>query len=261
MLFAAVLSLFLQPTSSLVDVTRHSSIIFSGTVEKLHAATPSVPLAPNTVVVRADDVIRQPRDLINLTGRRLTVRLRGNDKVQEGQRAVFFTNVYSAGASVGVDVVAIAGDLPPDRARDEVVRASDTVLDQDIAARLATADLIITGTVRRVSKLDRDERPTSEHDPEWAAAEVAVQSVEGGKTPQNAQVVTVFFSSSRDRLFYFWPKLSEGQSGIFILQSNDARLRYARDRSRKMPSGPFVVDRNDVQPIDRLERVRKLIKR
>jgi hypothetical protein len=116
----------------------------------------------------------------------------------------------------------------------------------------------VAGVVRSVRRLDvRDNERVSEHDPEWAAAEVVIESVLQGK-PRIEKTLTVFFASSRDGLYTQWPKLREGQRAIVLAQRSDPRLKIAFERSRLNPAGPFVVDRADVQPPEQLERVRRL---
>ena len=103
--FAIVATLFLQPAASFVDLTRHASLVFSGTVEKSHSATRGIPAGDDTVVVRVEDVLVQPAELIPLKGELVTVRFRGAEKAPETKsRRLFFTNIYLAGDTVGVDI-------------------------------------------------------------------------------------------------------------------------------------------------------------
>jgi hypothetical protein len=258
MLLGAVLSLFLQP--SFTDLTRHSSIIFSGRVEKSQAATAALPASNETAVVRVDEVLSQPVSLARLDGRQVTVRFRDGGPPAAGERALFFTTLYAAGKSIGLDAVGVVRDVAPESARASLAKARDTILDQDIAARLATSELVVAGVVRSVRRQEvRDSDRVSEHDPEWAAAEVAVESVLKGAA-SNQKTVTVFFASSRDALYNQWAKLREGDRVIVIAQRSDPRLKMAFERSRLKPEGPFVVDRADVQPPEQFERVRRLIR-
>lgn len=168
MLLGVVLSLLLQP--SFTDLTRHSSIIFSGRVEKSGAATASLPASNATSVVRVDEVLLQPATLARLKGQQVTVRFRDGKAPPAGEPAVFFATVYAAGKSIGLDAVGVVRDLPGERARDTLAKARDTILDEDIAARLKTAEVAVAGVVRSVRRLEvRDNERVSEHDPEWAA--------------------------------------------------------------------------------------------
>jgi hypothetical protein len=256
MFLAAVLGLFLQ--TSITDLTRHSSIIFSGRVEKAQAATADLPASKETAIVHVDEVLSQPSDIAPLGREPVTVRFREGAAPRAGEQAVFFTTLYAGGKSIGLDAVGVVRDLPPDKARATLAKARDTILDEDIAARLATSPLVIAGVVRGVRRLEeRDNDRVSEHDPEWAMAEVSIDSnIKGGAANQKS--ATVYFASSRDGFYSLWPKLREGDRVVVIAQQSDPRLRFAFERSPQKPQGPFVVDRADVQPAAELERVRRL---
>ena len=255
MLFAAVLGLFLQ--TSITDLTRNSSIIFSGRVEKTQAATAGLPASKETAIVRVDVVLFQPVSLARLDQQQVTVRFRQGDAPPAGQPAVFFTTLYAGGPSIGLDAVGVVRDLAPDNAKAALAKARDAILDQDIAARLKTSQFVVAGVVRAVRRLEvSDSDRVSEHDPEWAAAEVAVESIVKGAPGQKTAIV--YFASSRDGLYTQWPKLREGDRVVVLAQQADPRLRIAFERSRRKPDGPFVVDHADVQPAAELERVRRL---
>jgi hypothetical protein len=256
MLFAAVLGLFLQ--TSMTDLTRHSSIIFSGRVEKPEASTTGLPASKDTAIVRIDEVLFQPASLAPLSRQAVTVRFRQGGAPAIGQQAVFFTTLYAGGESIGLDAVGVVRDMPPDNAKATLAKARDVILDEDIAARVATSPLVVAGVVRAVRRLPvPDNERVSEHDPEWALAELSIDSNVKGALP-NQKTMTVYFASSRDALYTLWPKLREGDRVVVIAQRSDPRLEIAFERSRVKPEGPFVVDRADVQPAAELERVRRL---
>jgi len=255
MLLAVAVSLLLQP--SFVDLTRNSSIIFTGRLEKTGASTPSVPATNDTAVVRVDDVLSQPRQIVSLKGHEVTVRFRNGQPPPAGRPMLFFTTLYTAGETVGLDAVGVLA-VPAGQAAEELAKARQTILDEDTAARLARSEFAVAGVVRSIKVLTvPDERRVSEHDPEWAEAQLAVRGVIKGQ-PANRELVTVYFASSRSALYAHWAKLREGDSVVVIAQREDPRLKIAFDRSPIRPPGPFVVDRNDVQPAERFERVRGL---
>ncbi|HEY4640463.1 MAG TPA: hypothetical protein VII75_03900 [Thermoanaerobaculia bacterium] len=252
-LATAVVALFFQV--SMVDLTRSSSVVFSGTVAKPHAALPSVPQGQNTAVVRVDDVLVQPATLNDLKSQLVTVRFRSGTSVASGQKALFFTTVYSVGKDVGLDSVGVVNDMPAEQGRAELAKARDVILDQDIAARLNRASAVVVGTVREVKSMATEQR-ISEHDPEWAVATVAVESVVKGNTAGGS--VTLWFAGSGDPFYARWPKLKPGQRAIFIVQHEDPRLTFAQTRSVRKSEGPYVIDAADVQPLSNLDRVKRL---
>src|SRR3954470_1850820 len=121
MLIAAVLSMFLQ--TSITDLTRHSSIIFRGHVEKPQAATEALPASAGTAVVRVDEVLLQPTSLVRLDGRQVTVRFREGTPPDSGAPMLFFTTLYAAGKSIGLDAVGVVREAPTDNARASLAKA------------------------------------------------------------------------------------------------------------------------------------------
>jgi hypothetical protein len=98
-----------------------------------------------------------------------------------------------------------------------------TAADNDLRASLESADLVVTGRVRRVqapsvAALAPERRRITEHDPEWQEAVVEVQSVIKGAA-DGADVV-VRFPASMDVMWAAHPKLREGQEGTFILNQD-----------------------------------------
>lgn len=253
LLNAVVVALFLQV--SMVDLTRSSSVVFSGTVAKPHAALPSVPQGENTAVVHVDEVLVQPATLNDLKSQLVTVRFRNGTPPASGQKALFFTTVYSVGKDVGLDSVGVVNEMSAEQGRAEMAKARDVLLDQDIAARLNRASAVLVGTVRDVQSMATEQR-ISEHDPEWAVATVSVESVLKGNAA--GQSAAVWFAASRDPFYARWPKLQRGQRAIFIVQRDDPRLKFAQARSVRKSEGPYVIDAADVQPLSNLDRVRRL---
>src|SRR5437773_2070657 len=90
------------PDKRFVDLVSRSGFIFKGTVKKLGAATPSVPVEKATAVVAVDEVLEAPRGLADRAGQEVTVRLADAKAAREGAQLVFFTWQYLAGKSVGV---------------------------------------------------------------------------------------------------------------------------------------------------------------
>src|SRR5262249_30190942 len=143
-----------------------SGLIFQGTVKAVGRATPTVPAEPRTAVVVVDKVV-EASGVGNVTGKEVTVRFREIGKIQPGTTAVFFTHVYAAGTSLGLDEV---GWLPASAAEgvEAKVREARTALaDEALARRLASAQLVVTGVVGSTRPTEKDVIPDSEHDPLW----------------------------------------------------------------------------------------------
>jgi hypothetical protein len=240
---------------SLLDAVRGSGFIFRGTVKAIGAATPTVPAEARTAVVVVDQVIEVTPPLGDLTRREVTVRLRKAEALRPGEAAVFFTYLYRAGTSVGLEEV---GWLPAAQA-DEVKRldtavraARQELADEALARRLASAALVVTGVAGDPQPTEAARRtPVGEHDPLWWAAPIRVESVEKGQ-PGTAPVVALF-PTSIDLYWEHSPRLKAGQRAIFLLQP-DSRKQFS------VP-GLFLIDPLDVQTPDQLPRVRLLLRR
>jgi hypothetical protein len=260
LLLAAALAVLAAPLAraqepSLADIVRRSGFIFAGTVKTLGAATPSIVPGPSSAVVTVDRVLETQPPAGNPTGHYVTVRLRDPQKSRPGDRAVFFTYVQTAGATL--ELVEVAS-LPADQldATERRIReARQALADQALAARLASAELVVVGVFGEAVPTPEARRPKSEHDPLWWRAPIRVESVEKGQAPATpraaAPTVYVHIATNYDFLWALAPKPKAGQEGIYLLQP---------DREKKFRvAGLFLLDPLDALPKSELERVRRLL--
>jgi hypothetical protein len=267
LLLAAALAALAAPLAraqepSFADIVRRSGFIFAGTVKTLGAATPSIVPAPNSAVVTVDRVLETQPPAGNPTGHDVTVRLRDPQASHPGDRAVFFTYVQTAGATL--ELVEVAS-LPADQldATERRIReARQALADQALAARLASAELVVVGVFGQAVPTPEARRPASEHDPLWWRAPIRVESVEKGQAPATpragaatpraaAPTVYVHIATNYDFLWALAPKPKAGQEGIYLLQP---------DREKKFRvAGLFLLDPLDALPKSELERVRRLL--
>jgi hypothetical protein len=235
---------------SFVDLVRRSGLIFAGTVKAVGAATPSIAREPSSAVVRVDRVLDTLPPAGNPTGHDVTLRLRDPQASHPGDRAVFFTYIQSAGATLGLVEV---GSQPADQL-DAVERrireARQALADQALAARLASAELVVAGVFGEARPTPEARTPGSEHDPLWWRAPIRVESVEKGQAA--ARTVDVYIATNYDFLWALAPKPKAGQEGIYLLQPDrEKRFRV---------SGLFLLDPLDALPKSDLERVRRFLK-
>ncbi|HEY0783094.1 MAG TPA: hypothetical protein VGE98_11600 [Thermoanaerobaculia bacterium] len=237
---------------SFVDWVRHSGFIFLGTVKSLGTATPAPNGARdvNGAVVTVDRVLEALPPIGNPAGKDVNVRLRDPQKFQAGQRAVFFTYLQSAGTTLGLVEVASQSADQPEAIGRRIADARRTIADEALAARLASAELVVVGTVGKARPTPEALDPSSEHDPRWYRAPIRVESFEKGKAA--TQAVTVNIAYGDDVVWRTAPKPKEGDSGIFLLQPE-------RQKRYRAP-GLFLIDPLDWQPRGELERVRRLLK-
>lgn len=236
-----------QPTFA--DVVARSGFIFEGTVKAVGAATATMTKAPNTAVVLVDRIIEVQKPFGNFTGKEVTVWLRNPEKTRPGDRAVFYTFVKAAGATLGVVEVSSEPVRPQDNVDSRVKDARSTLADRALAARLATAQLVVVGVFGEGKPTEVARERRSEHDPMPWAAPIKVETVLKGKA--DGQVVAIY-ASSDDVVWERSPKPNPGFEGVFLLQPDrDKRFGIA---------GLFLIDPLDVQPRAELDRIRRLLK-
>jgi hypothetical protein len=235
-------------------MVRQSGFTFEGTVVATGQSTPTVPREDATMVVRVDKVLEALPPLGDAPGLEVTVRGTSAQPMKVGEHAIFFTYLYTAGKTLGLqEVGALPGEAAAtDGARARILQARVQIEDQAIAARLRTASLVVLGVVVDPRPADPAHARDSEHDPMWWRAPIKVEAVLAGPA-QRAPVIATF-ASSDDTVWVTAPKLRAGQRGVFLLQP-PARLP---DGFRA--DGAFVLDPLDVRPPEEAQRIRGLLK-
>ena len=236
----------------LLGLVDESGLIFAGAVVVSEApeADAAPETAPHTFMVKVGEVLRSTDVLRRLAGGAVTVVSEQGPPEEVDTSWVFFTECISLGESV------VARELgrwegTPDSVRD-IVEAVREVEERPLAERVAEAELVVTGHVTGLAARARAP-PSSEHDPLWAIARVAIDSVLKGRTTR--KTVEVLFASSKDIAWYASPKLEEGARGILLL-----RRRGEMEAPDKLPANAFeAVDPLDFLPLDRLADVERLI--
>jgi len=197
------------------DLTRSAEFIFRGTVQKTGAANLSL-VEPNdrTAIVRVDEVLKLGGTLDGFTGQEITVFL--SEALKAGDQRVFFTKVQLLGESLGVEEVGRAAGSVADL-KAQVGNARDELLRESLAARLAAADLVVSGRVLslRATEAAPKSGPTSEHDPLWAEAVLEIHSILKGQATGNT--VAFWVPTSADVMWASVPKPVVGQEGTWLL--------------------------------------------
>ncbi|HEX4965774.1 MAG TPA: hypothetical protein VF173_33500 [Thermoanaerobaculia bacterium] len=254
--------LFLLPTAApgaqdldLASLKKQSQLVFLGTIEKVGAATEAgFPVDERTAVVRVDRVLRSTDPFRALNGREVTVQLSQEQPAAKGDTAVFFTRSWLYGKTLAVVEVG-RGDPREAEAFTRKMQETDVKeAEEKLGGRIATAELIVVGTVIRVRPAPGEKgRPITEHDPDWWEATVAVDSVEKGHRPSDLRVL---FANSTDEMWIDSPKLRQGLVAVFLLRHDQ--------QEKGMPAlrlaGWTALDPLDLQPPARIARLRALIK-
>jgi hypothetical protein len=244
--------------ADLERIAADAPYIFIGTVE--HAAASSVagtPADEHTGIVRVEQVVRAPDAVGLVPGATVTVRSEDSPP-RAGERALYLADSWVYGDGIALNE---RGKRPiePARAGAEGAQPVDEQLEAlaqaPLRARARKADLIVSGRVVDLSPLqgagpETGAQVTSEHDPQWWHAEIAVDEVLKGK--HQGGTVRVAFPSSTDVAWYGWPRPTAGQTGVFLLHK---------------PEHPDVEDayviphQLDMQPHGTAEHVRALARR
>lgn len=241
---------FPQSEASFVDLVRRSGFIFQGTVKAIGESTPTVVREPNTAIVSVDRVLETFPPAGNPTGRDVSVRLRKAGEVRPGQRATFFTYVYSAGKSLGLEEVDMMPIEDLKSLEDRIRAARQTLADEALTKRLRSAELVVVGVIGESTPTEDARNPRSEHDPLWWRAPITVKSFVKGQPRKGPVMVNI--ATNFDYLWALAPKPKAGEEGIFLLQTDGER--------KFRVSGFFLIDPLDALPLSELERVRRLMK-
>jgi hypothetical protein len=207
------------------ELTRSAELVFRGTVRQTGAANLSiVEPSASTAIVRVDEVLKASGGLDDFTGRDVTVFL--SEPASAGERRVFFTRVRLLGESLGAQEVGRAAGAVADVAS-QVQSARGEIVREDLAARLAAADLAVSGRVRS-TRVALKGGPATEHDPQWREAVLEVRSVLKGRVAE--KTVTFWYPGSLDVMWAQVPKPDAGQEGTWLLHRvprDDGQSVYA----------------------------------
>ncbi len=243
-----------MPNAEVDRWMEQAQFVIRGTVERVGAVTLSALTASErTVVVRIDEVLHAPAQFSDHHDRPITMFSEAPGGLSPGQQAVFFTRSWLYGETLAVVEV---GRLPmPDQEsiRKDIAAANQGIADRQVADRIRQAELVVAGRVVRTAR--RLETPlfSSEHDPEWWDAFVEISSAEKGRPKSPLQIL---YANSLDEMWIDSPKCIPGQTGIWILQRDQAEKGLPAFR---LP-GLTALAPLDYHPLEQLERIRRLVR-
>lgn len=238
--------------STNTDILNRASFIFEGTVVKLDASSlPVLPQRPGLAIVQFDRGFLVNPVLGKLNGRPITVQLaqEGNGAMRAGQRLIFLANAWVHGKEVAVNELA---HVPVSaESKKEVESFVASLPERHLSERIATAALIVHGTVTEIARAEDIPRIPSEHDPLWMRAVIAVTEVVKGNQQEpirgKGATVTLLFPGSRDIAFRNAPRPSVRQEAVYLLH-----------RSTALPASAYITpDPADIQPSSSLATIRK----
>jgi hypothetical protein len=236
-------------------VLRQSPFVFLGTVRQSGVTNmEGVPPSPSNAVIRVERVLLAPERLGDFTGRDITVALLKAGSPGVGQRTVFFTSGWIYGRTLAVREVSHddSAERDTDALRSAIGEAQRRNREQDLAALLAKAEVVVAGTVVRIEPVPREKfrLPLTEHDPQLRLAVVKVEAALKGNIPRNG-LVPFLFANSGDVLWLQSPKLKEGERAVWILSRHEKRGLEL--------DAITAFDPRDVQPPSELDLIRRLL--
>jgi hypothetical protein len=236
-------------------LVQQSTYIFSGAVEKPGAATmESVPVNDNTAIVKISQVYTPADILGDLTGRQVTVQLKQGTPMGTGEKAVFFTNGWIYGKSIAFMEVGRMKEDQGDKLKTTVDESLQRKADQQLKARLDRATLVVLAKIVKTDALKLEKPlPISEHNPDWRQAVLQINSVLKGE--HQGQELTIIYPGSGDEAWMASPKPKPEQQGIWILQKD----QQEKGGPKFNIPGYTALDALDFQPMDQVDRVKRLI--
>lgn len=223
-----------------------------------------VPVTDATAIVKVEEVILAPQVLGDLTGKDITVQLRAPQTGDQGQHAVFFTDPWLYGEGVAVREIGRqelrpqAAEPEGGRLRQQVSTIRERLPDEELRRHLDEVDVVVVGRVVNARPLElRGQLPTTEHDPQWWEAVLAVEAVEKGDV--RGPTVSVVFANSMDVMWARAPKLRVGQDGVWLLHRGSATAQGTEAYAVPLPSAYVVIHPLDAHPREQADRIRGLI--
>jgi hypothetical protein len=230
-------------SSLLANQLDEAEYIFRGTVLELHAKTIPDPIdLGNVAIVRVDVPIWMTPSEVPFTPE-LTLQMQSDLAVGDQFDFIAQIEEYNGGQLELSELTRLAPGAK------DLGALKSLLLANPLYARVASADLIIDGTVTDAVSLN--EPLYSEHAPMWSRATIAVDRVLCGTVPSP---MTIDFAASDDVAWYQAPKLSVDESSIFLVHHADMQLPF----SDPTPSR-FTIDPLDVQPESNWDDVASLL--
>jgi hypothetical protein len=197
----------------------------------------------------------------------VTVLLKDTAGWKPGVQATFYTQGWILGKGValkeiGHEMMRAGATTGPGTLRTRLAQERRRQLDEELGARIRSADVVVAGrvlSVRKAASAAGGRKPVTEHDPNWMEATVRVQT--SMKGARSGDEIIVRFPGSEDVLYRDKPKYIPNQEGMFILKKDTVTgLHRAIVGTARVDA--YVADRPvDVRPIADSSTVRRLMRR
>jgi len=236
---------------SIFDLTRSASLIFSGTVVKLGASDlPTLPAREHYAVIQVDRGLRVDPALGNLRSKSITMATKpGSGDLEEGQKAVFFTQSWIQAKGIAVQEVGRLGI----ESEDAVAKAVADLPDLHLKDRLQSAQRVLLAEVSEIRDMPNQKRARDA--PFWSVAVLRViEALKGGT--ESAQV---FFPTSKTRPWFRAPRFTPYQRGVFLLHADEPRAVGWLEGTTAADETFTALDPADFQPESKVEEIKRLL--
>jgi hypothetical protein len=203
-----------------------SALVFTGKMIKLGSNVDSIDMKDAPMIVKVESVESSNQEALakfgSLVGKELTVVANPSSRIRapkQGISVVFFVNPLLYERNIAVTANAIADEKTGSDFSKQLSEAIQRKNEKPLKEAVASAERIVTGTVKEVRALPETKlaqlRSFSEHSPKWREAVIDVQSDLKGEPSENLVIVT--FPSTDDRAWAESPKFTAGETGIWLL--------------------------------------------
>lgn len=260
-ILAALHPVALSAQPDLTQLVLSAPLIFRGTI--VGAESPTLPLPPpkgRVFRIRVEETLRGATTIGDFAGQEIVVgRITNSDR----KTGLFFVRPIAYGKTLAAEEIGEI-DAPADMKAfaAQIAKIEQQDAENKLIARLRSAEAVIVGRVVAIKPLRESRGGPSEHDPDWAVAQVLVLRTLKGqpKVRQCSQgrCVEVAFAQSDDIRWFRSPKLMVGGDDILLLRPADPKLL----RRGETPQVPYVlIDPEDRRPVAEERRLRDLIRR
>jgi hypothetical protein len=244
---------------NLIDWTDQSTALLRGTVTQVNATTTGIPPVSGRqqIVVRVDAVPFERAPFLSMfIGMEITILTPTGQECAPtvcdvGYQGYFFVSGLIVGASIEDEQIARVDIGTYAHIEQDVPAIYAITQDKALYERMTSALGIVSGTVTATRSLHTP--ITSEHSPDWGEADVSVDCALAGSL---SGTIHVRYAQSTDIAWNDSPKLTVGESAIFLLQDDNQQFPFSPPG---VPGAFVVVSGLDVQQPIAAEKLATLL--
>ena len=234
-------------------VVGHSTFIFLGTITHMDSSNVNANIYGKKAIVRVEEIVDGSAFDSKLKGEEITVIFSKNLNHKKGDKQIFYTIGWSYGKAVAViDVKNTLSVKFTPNLQQQIEQVRIEIVDDSLKVELKRSVLVARCIVKSIDdSIYNSIFKRSEHNPGFRKVTLEIKEVLKGKTKKDS--LSAYYASSYDPIPINSPKLSENMEAVFLF--NKAELPSFLN----IP-GYTLLDPRDVQPVNQLGRIKKLLK-